>query len=1659
VGYINGPATYLFDPAAAAGKQWKQTAGSKLRNDQSDEEAWVKLPDGSILSYDVYASANSGKFQAQRYIPSLDAWADASSVNPFSPPSVLSTNQGAELGPGFLEANGNVIYFGANGNTAIYNSNTNIWSAGPAEPQKNLTFTPINNAKGQLISYSVTAGGPLTSLVGSDDPGAMLPNGHILIALSPLGPLTPANSYSFPQATYIYEFDPNAPAASAFTEVTPAGLSSVNAFQLNMVVLPTGQVLLSNEGNGFQVYTEDPATGPSDAWRPTITGITQNITSSFELTGTQLNGISEGANYGDDNQSATNYPIVQLTDLNGNVSYAFTFNWSSTRVDTGNTPEHVDFALPGGAVPGVYYLSTIANGIASTPVLFVLGSSDDTVTVGNTNIGFVPFPTVTINGTPVFYDPNAIAGIDIVAGGGSVINVQQTYVPVDVEGTKGDTVNIGSQAPNLGGTLAYINAPIHVGNSFGSTTLNGSTVGSTTLNVDDSGDTSVNTSHMGTIFGDPGLGYIDGLAPALITYDYETTASLTIGLSAAAGDFFGVYESGVPTTINGNGPDTVAVGDGFVGVQSILSTLNIENAPSFTTITIDDSADTGVRDATLGTFTPAGDSPWGYITGLSASANINYRYADTSSVTISTGVSGATVNVLATGVATSLQGNGLNFGDRTTVNVGDAGSVQNIQGDLTIENALFLTDVNVNDSTDSVGRTVTLNTATLPDDGDHDSDAFGQISGLAPALIRYEYAGTPSVAVRTGEAGATVNVLATGVATSLVGNDFFGNGTTVSVGDAGSVQNILGDLTIENPSGFTAVNVDDSADAVGRTVTLSTVTIDNDNDAFGQISGLAPALIRYEYIDTGSVAVRTGVSGATVNVLATGVATSLQGNGLNFGDRTTVNVGDAGSVKNIRGDLTIENALFLTDVNVDDSADGTFRNVTLSNVTLPDDFDGDSDAAGQISGLAPALIRYEYAGAPSVAVSTGAGGATVNVLATGVSTNLLGNANNTTVNVGDAGSVQNIHGDLTIENPPAHTAVNVDDSADGGNPTVRLSTVTIDNDNDGDSDAFGQISGLAPALIRYEYNDTSSVTISTGTGVATVNVLATGVATSLQGNGFLGDRTTVNVGDAGSVQNVRGNLTIENPSGFTHINVDDSADAGNPTVTLSTVTIANDSDAFGQISGLAPALIRYEYADTSSVTVRTGTGIATINVLATGVTTNLVGNGTFSVHDTVNVGDAGSVQGIVGTLNIENPPSFDALTIDDSADTTGRTVALGSSTLSDGSPSGYVRGLAPADVNYEYADIASPITINGGSGGNTFTVTDTASGPAIILNTGAGDDTVAVSVSDVGGYSPLTVNGQAGDNLLSVTGADSPVVTNTPNPNQAGSGTVTAAYPPNGPTRQIAYTNFFSPTAPAITGNPSNQVVTAGQTATFTASASGHRTPTVQWYVSSDGGNTFTAVGGATSTTLTVSNVTAAMNGYQYEAVFTNASGSATTSAATLTVQATVSGVSVQWGAKGTTQLLTAADGLRLLPPGRNTDLPWLNIQQFTITLSQPGTLTAADVHVTGITIANYGPVTITQLSPTSYVITLAVPISKTGDRVTITIGNAGIATFTRRLDVLPGDFNDDGVVTSADVVGVHNASAKPYNVFADVNGDGVIDIVDANLLRFLIGDKLPPLN
>src|SRR5712692_7629980 len=89
--------------------------------------------------------------------------------------------------------------------------------------------------------------------------------------------------------------------------------------------------------------------------------------------------------------------------------------------------------------------------------------------------------------------------------------------------------------------------------------------------------------------------------------------------------------------------------------------------------------------------------------------------------------------------------------------------------------------------------------------------------------------------------------------------------------------------------------------------------------------------------------------------------------------------------------------------------------------------------------------------------------------------------------------------------------------------------------------------------------------------------------------------------------------------------------------------------------------------------------------------------------------------------------------------------------------------------------------------------------------------------------------------------------------------------------------------APAVTTSPSSLTITGGQTASFTAAATGTPAPTVQWQVSTDGGVSFSNIAGATSTTLTFT-ASLSQNGNLYQAVFSNSAGSATSTAAKLTV-------------------------------------------------------------------------------------------------------------------------------------------------------------------------------
>jgi hypothetical protein len=316
----------LFDEKTLT---WTETGNNK--RDSYDEEGWTLLPDGTVLTVDTENGSNP--MQAERYIPSTGNWISAGSTI-----VLLSDPATAEIGPAVLLPNGTVFATGANssgtGHTAIYHppkvaTNTGYWVPGPDIPQGNDM---------------------------ADAPAALMPNGHVLCDTSP--------GFGNPPSTF-YEFD-----GTAFHGVpNPPNASHESSSGGAMLVLPTGQILFTDGSSDVEVYT--PAGKAKPSWAPTIHYVRRELERgrSYEIGGTQFNGLSQGAMYGDDAQMATNYPLVRITNrASGHVFYARTYDHSTMAVATGDKEVFTHFEVPRDIECGEADLVVVANGIASQPV-------------------------------------------------------------------------------------------------------------------------------------------------------------------------------------------------------------------------------------------------------------------------------------------------------------------------------------------------------------------------------------------------------------------------------------------------------------------------------------------------------------------------------------------------------------------------------------------------------------------------------------------------------------------------------------------------------------------------------------------------------------------------------------------------------------------------------------------------------------------------------------------------------------------------------------------------------------------------------------------------------------------------------------------------------------------------------------------------------------------------------------------------------------------------------------------------------------------------------------------------------------------------------------------------------------------------------------------
>jgi hypothetical protein len=296
--------------------------------DWNAEEGYTLLPDGTILTADVLDAPNSEIFN-----PATGTWKSAGSTivtlaskSPYhqcltyGPKTKDCYLPPGEIGPAILRPDGTVFATGSGqggsgsgtGHTAIYDTKSGKWKAGPDFPNG-------DNA--------------------GDNFAALLPNGDVLV---------------YGDSGQMYEFD-----GSTMTSLGYEGGSPL--------LLPTGQVIMF--GSSVTLYTPSGSADPS--WAPSITKAPTSITrgSTYTISGTQFNGMSQAMAFGDEFQNATNYPLVRITNSgSGNVYYARTHDHSSMGVATGSLTVTTHFDVPASMATGKSTLVVVANGIASKPV-------------------------------------------------------------------------------------------------------------------------------------------------------------------------------------------------------------------------------------------------------------------------------------------------------------------------------------------------------------------------------------------------------------------------------------------------------------------------------------------------------------------------------------------------------------------------------------------------------------------------------------------------------------------------------------------------------------------------------------------------------------------------------------------------------------------------------------------------------------------------------------------------------------------------------------------------------------------------------------------------------------------------------------------------------------------------------------------------------------------------------------------------------------------------------------------------------------------------------------------------------------------------------------------------------------------------------------------
>jgi len=808
-----------------------------------------------------------------------------------------------------------------------------------------------------------------------------------------------------------------------------------------------------------------------------------------------------------------------------------------------------------------------------------------------------------------------------------------------------------------------------------------------------------------------------------VTDDANENITLTVGLTGGnyvldiVGSTFTTSESNV--TLNstkdqatipankvdswkfllGDLDDSLVVG---TGTLDSFAPVTVDGGGGNDSLTLDDSADLSTNNYSISA------------TNVSRNGGVSVDFSAMVQVSLTGGTGDDTINVTETGAGTPVTVSGGSGND--TITVGSAGnSLDDIKGAVT-----------VNGDAQSVAGADRLN---IDDQGDTDDNTYKitatTIDRTGAGLITYATMEKVVLnATDTATKTDTITVESTASASPLTVNANDGNDTvtvgasaspvtvnggvgndTVSVGN-GSLDGLLGTVSVSGGTGADVLKIDDSADGDGNTYSVGVLQITR--TGAGDIS----------YSSVGTVSLTAGSGADTITVKATtGLTVNVDAGA--GGDSVTVG---NGSLDNMTGTLTLTAGASVGDTDtltMDDSADMTNNTYTVSATT-----------AARTTGT-DVSFDYTSSGFEQLVLLAGKGDDTVT-----------------------APTLDDLVAGVSLDGGVGSDQLFVDDSAQTNGHTYSVSASSIQR-TDG-------------TLVGLSYSSFDDVTLSAGSGDDTISVTSTAANSTLTVNAKSGGDTislaasaagstvTLNAGvgsdgitvGGGSLDNLKGSLTLSAGMGDTDtLTIDDSADTTGHkfTVSNSTVTteMAGDFD--------------YDSSGFEKLVLTAGTGTDTIKVSSTksGIPVTVSGG---DGNDAITIDGLDDIIGPV-TVNGDDGAT-DSLTVDDSADSgsdtyevTATEITRGSVTIDYGTTENVTLDTGKGDdtVNVT-ATAAGTLTVDSGDGKDTVNVIATAAGTTLTVDTGKGDDTVALGsgslLTDVAGT--VSVNAGSGNDQLNL---------------------------------------------------------------------------------------------------------------------------------------------------------------------------------------------------------------------------------------------------------------------------------------------------------------------